>query len=236
MSRRPLLTSVDLWARHCERCLHLLREALASLDPGPPSESEREINRRLYRAIIAAHQAAAKRGEEPLSVVTYEAQNAPAPSDVEFHDREHKVPDFQWAYIDDLAQNPSAAARHLAIECKRLTEATRNWDFLEQYIANGVERFISVEWSYGKDTPNGVMIGYLQTIDLGAAEAGVNAAAVDASIPVLVLRQEDAGLFELDHTLERPFADSPFKLHHLWISTRADASSMLKASDTGSSG
>lgn len=218
MSRRPLLTSVDLWARHCDRCLLLLREALNSLDPGSPGESEREINRRFYRAINAAHQAAARRGEEPLSVITYEAPSAPAPSDIEFQAREYKVPDFQWAYMDDLALDPNAGARHLAIECKRLGEPTKNWDFFEEYVTNGVNRFISTRWSYGKDTPTGVMIGYLQSVDAEGALVAVNAIAAEASIPTLALRENGAEPLELDHMLERSFADTPFKLLHLWVS------------------
>ena len=224
MTKRPLLTSVDLWARHCERCLRLLRDALVTLEPGSPNESESEINRRFYRAIIAAHQDAARRGEEPLSVVTYEGRNAPAPSDAEFQASEYKIPDFQWAYMDDLAEDPNAAARHLAIECKRLTHATSNWDFFEQYIVNGVRRFISVEWSYGKDTPSGVMIGYLQSVDVEKAQAGVNSAATEASVPILDLREEHSKPVELGHMLERSFADSPFNLVHFWITTSLSTS------------
>lgn len=219
MTDRPRLTSVDLWGRHRERCLAVLRDALASLQEGLPSESEDDLNRRLYKEIIAAEHAHARRsGGQQLSVVVPEGRNPPVGSDEERAAREHKIPDFYWALMDHLAPNPSDAARQFSVECKRLTASTPSWNFLEQYIDAGVLRFMTIDHGYGKEAAEGAMVGYLQAMKVEDALEGVNATATARKIPTLVLKeQSDSRRVELVHELVRPFPISPFGLFHLWI-------------------
>jgi hypothetical protein len=212
---RPRLTSVDLWERHTERCLQILREALIMLNQGPPDERETDLNRRLYLAIIDAHATAARGGVEQLAVVVPEGRSPPVASDAERAAREAKIPDFYWAYVDHLAE--PGASRQFVLECKRLTESTRNWIYTERYVHEGVVRFITPEHAYGKDTPSGAMVGYLQAIDFDQALNEVNACAASLGIPPLAARGDpSAALAEFDHRLSRSFAVSPFLLTHIW--------------------
>ncbi len=48
----------------------------------------------------------------------FEGRNPPVASDAERAAREHKIPDFYWAYIDHLAVNPLAAARQFVVDAK----------------------------------------------------------------------------------------------------------------------
>jgi hypothetical protein len=221
MKGRPLLSSVNLWERHRERCLDVLREALSSLADGSANERETDINRRLYRAIVATEHAQARRSEtQQLSVVVPEGRNPPVGSDEERSTRENKIPDFYWSYIDDLAAVPEDAARQFVVECKRLTKASRNWDYLEQYIGAGVMRFITVEHGYGQGCGDGAMVGYLQQMTVEEALAGVNAAAEGQKVPTLVVQADSGGRpVELDHELVRPFPISPFRLFHVWVTS-----------------
>jgi hypothetical protein len=223
MSDPARLTSIDLWERHEQRCMQLLRDALALLEDGPLDEREPDLNRRLYLSIIAAHARAAREGEEHLATVVLEGHNPPVASDAERAAREHKIPDLYWAYVDHLAQ-PEGAAHQFVVECKRLTKATRSWNYTEQYVHAGVLRFVAIEHAYGKDAPSGAMVGYLQAMDVDQALTEINANANANGIAELTIRQRPADApVELDHQLERPFPDSPFLLMHLWRRPRARA-------------
>ncbi|MGH2866878.1 MAG: hypothetical protein ACRDNK_04825 [Solirubrobacteraceae bacterium] len=197
--------------------MQTLRDAVTLLDDGPPDEQENDLNRRLYRAIIAAQTNDARQGLEHLSVVVPEGRNPPAASDAERTAREHKIPDFYWSYVDYLAPDPEAVARQFVVECKRLTSSTKAWNYITQYIDAGVVRFVTEAHGYGKEAPSGAMVGYLQTINLDDALSGVNSHSTANGLPVLVIRQRsDDAPVELDHRLDRPFPVTPFLLWHLW--------------------
>jgi hypothetical protein len=219
MTDRPRLTSIDLWQRHEQRCLHTLLAAIARLAAGPADEGEPELNRRLYRAIIAVQGADARDGLEQLSVVVPEGRNPPVASDTGRAPREHKIPDFYWAYVDYLDPDPDAVACQFVVECKRLTVATKNWDYAAQYIHAGVLRFVTEEHGYGKGTPSGAMIGYLQNMDVDEALSQVNGHATAEGLSALNIRDRSVdAIIELDHQLDRPFPDTPFLLMHIWTS------------------
>lgn len=220
MTDRPSLMSVDLWELHERRCMQLLHEALILLDDGPADEGECDLNRRLYRSIIAAHTRAARDGAEQLPVVVPEGRNPPVESDTERATREHKIPDFYWAYVDHFAE--PGAARQFVVECKRLTAATKNWDYTVQYIHAGVLRFITEGHGYGKGTPSGAMIGYVQNMGVDEALSQVNGHATANGLSALNIRDRSAdAVIELDHQLDRPFPDTPFLLMHIWTSLSA---------------
>lgn len=218
MTHRPRLTSINLWQRHEQRCVQTLRDALGLLADGPTGEGEPELNRRLYRAIIDVQIADARRGLEQLSVVVPEGHNPPAATDPKRTPREHKIPDFYWAYVDYLAPEPDAVARQFVVECKRLTAATKDWDYTAQYIHAGILRFVTSEHGYGKGAPSGAMVAYLQQMDIDETLSQVNAHARTSGLATLAIRlRQPNEPVELEHQLERPFPDTPFLLLHLWM-------------------
>ena len=214
MSRQPRLTAIDLWSNHERLCTQLLREALKELADQYPNENEWDLNRLLYRAIIRASHQAAQQGEDPPAVVP-EGHNPPDASDEERAERERKIPDFYWAYIDPLANDPNAASKQFVVECKRLTNPQTR--YTREYVKSGIARFINLGHSYGKGMKSGAMVGYLQEIFLDDALARVNAYAESDSVPPLIMRSNSGETSaELDHDLVRCFPVSPFHLVHIW--------------------
>lgn len=220
MSNRPRLSELDLWSRNVEACLQVLADALVLLAIDPASrtiELEDDLNRRLFECVTVATHARNQQPALRVSAVTYEGRNSPAASDPDRTAREFKRPDFFWAWINDLEPDPHRSRREFVVECKRLACPTSGRRFTDQYVTDGVLRFITPEHAYGKDMSAGAMVGYLQQLKMDDAHDAVNAAAAASRVPRLDLRSrvgDDSADF--DHALPRPFAISPFRLEHLW--------------------
>ena len=150
MGHQPRLSTLGLWERHERLCMQLLREALEALDNQPPREVENNLNRLLYRAINRATQQLIQSGEHHPSVV-YEGRNPPAGSDSERAEREFKIPDFYWAYVDPHASDPNYASKQFVVECKRLTRPPAR--YARKYMKLGLPAFwtqvMVTEWMCG---------------------------------------------------------------------------------------
>ena len=214
MNQRPQLSSIDFWEDHEHLCKQLLRDALAELTPRPIDADENDLNRLLYRAIIRVSQKAAQDGNH-IPVVVPEGRNPPAASDQERAEREFKIPDFYWAYIDPHASDPNDASQQFVVECKRLANPIAR--YTREYVRSGIARFINFGHGYGKGMRSGAMVGYLQEVLLDDALAVVNGVAAGDAIAVLaVITRHGENGGEFHHQVTRPIPVSPFHLTHLW--------------------
>jgi hypothetical protein len=220
-----LLThSRRLWAARKAKCLATIEQALRLLreiDNLPDAETE--LNRLLYFCLLRASRELYPQDEiAPVS----ECNNQPDPDDETRAWREWKRPDFQWIYLDRYASDPVRSSRQFVVECKRLGAAPRAaWVLNSNYIHHGVRRFNDPEWAYAQGTESGAMVGYWQSMEGTEILNEVNEMCRMRELPEIVLLEEWAigDINRLEHTLERQFAISPFKLHHIWIDLRVRA-------------
>ena len=214
MSRQPRLSLIDLWGNHERLCTELLRQALGSLVDKSPHANENDLNRDLYRAIIRLSHKAAQSGKHIPPVVP-EGRNPPASTDLERAKREFKIPDFYWAYIDPLVDDPDDASQQFVVECKRLTNPSAH--YMREYVDSGIARFIDLGHGYGMGMKSGAIAGYLQEVLLDDALIRVNAVMERHAIPPLVQTQRrgETGA-EFGHIVLRSFPESPFRLIHIW--------------------
>jgi hypothetical protein len=185
--------------------------------------TEPELNRELYECILRANRERFDRGDTSLDVqVMWESRNQPTPATAGTS-AENKVPDFQCGYIDHQCTDPLLSARSFVIECKRLgARSAAGWNFNVRYISDGVARFADQDWQYGKQVDTGAMIGYLQGLPVLDVFTEVNVAAAAYGLPALSMPTgASAPLHELEHSFNRPFVESPFKLVHIWIENPA---------------
>jgi len=198
--------------------MEVLRDALTLLSRKATAEREDDINRDLLFCIAEATHAASGNGPA-LPPIVYEGRSPPSASDQARAAREFKVPDFQWGLTDHHATDPKAAFKHFVIECKRLAPSTRrDWVYTEQYVRNGILRFISPEHGYGKGMASGAMVGYLQGLSIDTAHTEINAHAAGERIPPLEFSARDGEeAADLEHRLDRPFEQAPYRLLHLWV-------------------
>ena len=160
-------TPEKLWARHEERILEIFSVALEMLrKKSTLPKRENGINFRLYFMIRRANLElrAVGRGLEYIPV--WEAHSQPVSENEEDKSRLNKKPDFQWLMVDDFETDPEKAYKHYTIECKRLgSPSSMTWRLNENYVTNGILRYVRKEFGYGKSTPSGAMIGYIQSMN-----------------------------------------------------------------------
>lgn len=153
----------------------------------------------------------------------FEAQSLPDPDAQHLEPFEYKRPDIQWIHDDEGASDDRHREKSFVIECKRLGQTTPSrWDLNEQYVISGIHRFHSAEWKYGLHMSEGMMIGFVQDMDLNAILDVTNAHLTTRSQPQLKLEMPfvSAGVSRLAHLFERSFHQSPFTLLHLWLDVR----------------
>lgn len=213
---RLRLSQVDLWQKHADAVVNVIRRAADLMIANGDQGLEAELNRRLLLYMHDATRALELQGSfVPSTYPVLEAINQPTPN-TKGSSSEAKRPDVQWGYRDSQVMDPREAIRTFHIECKRIGTSTLD----PLYVKKGVRRFIDEEWRYGKDVSDGVMIGYVEGRGPDAALLGVNATSTAEGIPHVVETSRDGARRELDHVLTRSFEKSPFSLHHIWIDTR----------------
>lgn len=182
-------------------------------------ETEVDLNREFYFCLLSA----SRELDEEIAPL-YESNNQPDPDDERRSRRESKRPDFQWVYLDRFERDPNRSSKQFVVECKRLGSPPRSdWVLNSNYVEHGIIRFINPDWGYAQRFSTGAMIGYWQSMELENILTEVNEATKKRGIPFVVLFQ--AGLLldsvsKLGHTLNRPFAISPFELLHRWVDLR----------------
>ena len=126
-----------------------------------------------------------------------------------------KIPDFYWAYIDPLVDDPDDASKQFVVECKRLTNPSVH--YMREYVDSGIARFINLGHGYGMGMKSGAIAGYLQDVLLDDALVRVNDVVQGNAIPSLVQthRRGERGA-EFEHIVVRSFPESPFRLIHIW--------------------
>jgi N-6 DNA Methylase len=226
MARKMKVSSVQLrarqlWATREAKCISIIERALALLRqildlPG----TEIELNRHLYFCLLAASRELYPEDEiAPIS----ECNNQPDPDDEARAKREQKRPDFQWIYLDRYESDPQRSSKQFVVECKRLGKAVRSdWVLNVNYTNHGIGRFREPEWAYAKRAPSGAMVGYWQSMEASEVLSETNEGCLKKAFPNLMLVGDwnSGGASRLDHTFNRPFEISPFRLHHLWVDLR----------------
>lgn len=224
---QPSIYRKNLWFEQHKRVVHLLTLALALLEDGEslPDEEE-EITRRLARCCNEVEYELSRSGPELPGTFHWEEKNWAQYLDASIPVKAVKKPDCQYRFRDQQAPNAESYAKSLPIECKRLgsfphSSHTRRLN--QEYVRDGIWRFLSDDHSYGKHAPLGIMIGYVQNMDLDEILAEVNAECRCREIEELVLGGDGwrpSRATHLHHSFVRSFPISPFALRHIWADLR----------------
>jgi hypothetical protein len=222
---QPRLIGAALWQRHERRVVTVLLRALELLEPESADEAENDLNRKLFRCLLYANREMHDSlGNALDSAPTYEGKNLPSAYDTERAVRENKIPDFYWDYVDHGAPNPLLGVRCYYIECKRLGRSVRSsWPLNENYVREGIARYVTEEHGYARDDVAAAMVGYVQNMAFDAILEAVNAAAVAASMPILIRPSsgwKQRGTSQIHQQLQRSFGVATLNLMHFWVDLR----------------
>lgn len=238
MDQRPsLLNNKKSWHQQQAEILETLELALQHLQSKQAlPEQENGINRELFFSLKEIY--FTQRDDADQFPVRMECNNQPDSDDQVKVRSEDKRPDFKWGYVDTLERNPQKKAKDFDIECKRLGKPPRSDHILnKEYATKGISRFITVEHKYGKSVPAGVMIGYIQSMELPHILTEVNTNASSNGIAQLTLTAQGwqpRGISKLEHQLSRLFPISPFTLHHFWVDLRQSPPSLQSTTPSNS--
>lgn len=224
--RRPRISSLNSWGTLETLVLEVLILALKILsNEHKLPQGENKLNRKFFYCIRRANHRLLSNNRGIRSLPFYEAKNQPDVDDETRAKREDKVPDFQWSLHDAQESNPEKSFKYYVVECKRLgLPSSSSWKFNENYVLNGVCRFVIAEWGYGKSSPSGAMIAYVQSMDMSEILDEVNRAGKANNLSEIRLSEEgwrNNGVSKLNHQLNRPeVPPTPFNLTHLWLDLR----------------
>ena len=134
---------------------------------------------------------------------------------------ELKIPDFQWGFTDRRRIDSSLNEyfKNYDIECKRLGAKSLS----KEYVVNGIIRFTKKTHRYGQYTSSGMMIGYIQDMNIQTILDEVNSSVNSVCLALLTLSDEECitAISRLEHKLDRPDIEpTPFELRHLWVDLR----------------
>jgi len=216
----PRLKTLRLWAKREEMFLAIIERALLLLRAeNDLPKPECDLNRLFYFRLLRA-----SRELYPTDPVapSSECNNQPDPDDEVRAAREYKRPAFQWGYRDRYEPDPDRSSMQFTVECKRLGAPLRaGWIFNVNYVTNGICRFRDPTWGYGRRFSSGAMVGYWQSMELSQVLREVNEEAARNALPEIVPVGEPMQYgHRSEHTFDRIFPASPFRLRHLWIDLR----------------
>ncbi len=230
-----MLAKLNLRARREALYLTILDEALVLFEDRASASDEFGLNRELYQCIIEVMLERGARGVPTLDIPpVYDGPNAPLDEQPTSYER--KRPDLRWEVIDHDARDLQRAVVPFVIECKRLGRPVGKRVLTELYATTGIHRFVHEDWSYGRNAGSGVMIGYVQNGDFSQLFAEVNAEVGRLGLPDLCnIDLPRLRLQRSEHTLERGFALSPYKLLHMWVDIAGSASQPRQRNSTAKS-
>lgn len=224
---QPLLSKLNLWKKHEERVCEVLAYALLLLQRKPGLiQDEDELNRQLVFCLREANSYYHEHDRGVDTPFIYEARNQPSSTHQTKNLHEDKRPDFQSGFIDHTERDPQKKDKFFCIECKRLgNPPSPKWILNENYVNNGIARFIEEMHRYGFEVESGAMVGYIESSDFDTILSDVNTTLI-AFQASLVNIQPSNGVWSsadtnlLEHSFERSFPVSPFVLKHFWIDLR----------------
>lgn len=176
---QPRISKLDTWRDHEERVIKAILLGLSFLrsDDGtkrlkdelnlpdkrkPEDKISTVLNLYFNQATRQLWQK--KRNGKRLGPSTFpkpQTPKAPNPHDrsIASIERERKIPDFKWEFVDHSCEDELKGDRDFDIECKRLGKPTSpSWKLNKQYVQDGIRRFLTNGHRYGEDESSGAMI------------------------------------------------------------------------------
>lgn len=217
MSQSLLDKRRDFWEKFEITILEIVELALDDFEQKVSlPRKEDELNREFYFCLINANYNLQLLGRGLPYPPSYEARNQPSSDHQTRSAREFKRPDFQWAITDIGEEDPLKSSKFFILECKRFDEQKSSWDYLENYVNYGVNRFVDNVHSYGYNAESSAMMGYLQFFDFSTVEETINEKLKNVSQEKLKILKSNNSRRIFNHHLVTTHSLKRIRLVHFW--------------------
>jgi len=226
-----------LWQRHEKLILGVFIRALKMLcsEKNLP-DAENRINETLYIKAKHVYLKLPSKQRPAFFGLFLEPQNQPQTECDVGEKFLLKRPDFKWRLENKSDSNPHTAIRDYDIECKRLGKRlNKKWVLNENYVHNGILRFLNIEHNYGRGMPFGAMIGYVQNMELKDILKEINKYInrnQKHKIAPVKFPQKNIGSKEVIKTTQKLYRTeinpASFNLRHIWGDLRKTGTSSAK--------
>lgn len=219
MKRKSLLNrKKEFWKKFEDSILEIIRLALEILNQKDTlPEQEDDLNRVFYGCLVEANYQLQKKNKGRESPPIYEGNNQPFYGDEERAAREYKRPDFQWSITDVSEVDPKRSSKQFILECKRLGTPIGKWVLNENYVHNGVKRFVSKEHGYARGVKSSAMLGYVQSMKVFDVLSEVNICMNEIKQPPLRQAENKELTVFLSHEVMLEYSEDRLRLEHIWI-------------------
>lgn len=208
----------EFWRKFEDSILEVIKQAIEILNQKEVlPKQEDELNRIFYACLVEANYQLQKKNKGRESPPMYEACNQPFYDDSKRAIRENKRPDFQWSITDTTEVDPKKSSKQFVLECKRLGTSQSTWIFNENYIFNGVRRFISEEHGYARGVESSAMLGYIQSMEMLDILSEVNIFISKIQQPHLIQTKNKGLTIFLSHEVKLEYSEDTLRLEHIWI-------------------
>ena len=216
MPLRP--SGKKIWEKHVKDYTEIFRRALIALSSLPKIDaSEVAISTQLNTLL---QKECFKYNRE----LPYPKYNLPIPPKAKGKNSVQEKtgqPDFTCCFKDGYAEAYDKSEFNFHIECKCLGLPNRsNWVFNKNYVNEGIMRFDHKDKCYGENAADGMMVGYIISMNTENICKEVNAelAKIKRNFSPICFVPSSELLKETTQQLKRVvIAPSDFTLTHLWI-------------------
>lgn len=219
MKTKSLLNRKDeFWKKFEASIMEVIQLALDILSKREElPEQEDDLNRVFYECLVEANYKLHKNDRGRESPPMYEARNQPFHDDKKRTAREHKTPDFQWPITDISETDPAKSSKQFVLECKRLGTPTGTWIFNENYVHNGVKRFVSEEHGYARGVKSSAMLGYVQSMEVFDILSEVNVCISKIQQNHLQKTGNKELTVFMSHEVKLEYSNDRLRLEHIWL-------------------
>lgn len=225
MPRRSLPSFSILWKRHVTLYTDVFSIALTQLSKEPfSSADEDEISEYLCPILNNVCFTESKKRKCEIRTPDWEKPIQPVKDNELTGGKKRKRPDFSCKCYNPFASQSDEYEIALHVECKLLGFPTsKTWILNKNYVTNGIKRFDSRTYRYGKRASSGLMIGYIISMELDQIVNEVNKFQKEElpGNPILRFQFNLPPLFKETQQLHRNNVNPKnFQLIHLWIDLR----------------
>ena len=210
---KPFSEPYKDWIHFVEIRMEIFCKALDSLSI---TEKQKEDERNISNALYPALRIVSFKHEEKPEMPKFDAAIGAVSDDELMIQSINKRPDFSYSLVDPHAESVKDHEINLHIECKCIgNKRSPYWNLNMEYINSGIKRFDNSSHEYGKNSNDGIMIGYIISSTKEEIQETINKNLPDniEKLNFITKDKVESITTRFEREIVEPY---DFRLHHIW--------------------